>query len=306
MDIDCQSGGNAFEAAEIVVPYANLFFFEDRLGGLAEASSSFEVGAAPDPTVPAVEWSLQLLFAGTADRAGIEHAISAAARDAGIAVPPVRWRQLQDRDWVSHTNRLLQPFRAGAFIFHGAHDAANMPHNRHVLQVDAGQAFGTGRAPSTFGCVLAIEHLAKRRHLGKVLDLGCGSGILAMVAGRLGGRVWAADIDPVAVRVTRANARRNRVALHTVQANGLTGRKLTGQEYDLVVANILSRPLQRMAAAIARQVAPGGRVILSGLLAREERAVRARYRAAGLVFAGRVAREGWHTLILNRRTTSRA
>lgn len=293
--------GSRFETAEVVIPYSALPLYEDRLAEVAESCSSFEVGAAPDPTTPAVEWAFQLLFAEAPDRREIERVLADTASDAGIEPPPVRWEVLGDRDWVSHTNRLLHPFRAGAFLFHGHHDAATMPRNRHVLQVDAGQAFGTGRAPSTFGCVLAVERIARRRRLGRVLDLGCGSGILALVAGRIGGEVWAADIDPVAVRVARDNARRNRVPMRTACADGLSGRDLTGRRYDLIVANILSRPLRRLAGPISRHVARGGWVVLSGLLDREERAVRARYRVAGLAFAGRVAREGWHTLLFTRR-----
>ncbi len=285
--------------AEMIIPYRALGAMEAVLEAMAEASSSFEEGAAPDPLQPAVSWVLQLMFETAPDEARIRHAVAEAAAIAGIDAPEVRFRHLPAQDWVSHTNRLFQPLRVGRFLLHGAHDRERAPVGRGTLQVDAGQAFGTGRAPSTFGCLLALDRLARQRPLGRVLDLGSGSGVLAMAAARLGAdAVMATDIDPVAVKVARDNARLNRLpGIAMVAATGFRHRRIAAAApFDVIVANILSGPLYRLAEAAANHSAASGAVILSGLLGWEERRVRARYRAAGFVFTGRIAVDGWHTL----------
>lgn len=284
---------------EIVLPHAALGLFEDRLGELGLALSTFEKGAARDPLLPAVEWVMQVLFDTAPDIAALRHAVAEAAEAAGIPAPPLGLSELPATDWVSHTNTLLRPLRAGRFFLYGQHDADKRPPGRHAIRMEAGQAFGTGRAPSTFGCLLAIERLARQKRLGRVLDLGCGSGVLALAAAKAGARaVLATDIDPIAVRVARRNARLNGVRMQTLAAKGLHHPGITrAAPYDLIVANILSGPLKRLAQGIATHLAPGGTVVLSGLLDYEERGVRAAYAAAGLAFTGRIAIEGWHTLL---------
>lgn len=296
-----QFGGPSAPAwiAELVLPYGALATFEAVLEGMADASSSFEHGAAPDPLQPAVSWVFQLMFETAPMEAQVRAAVAEAAALAAIEPPAIVFRHLPAQDWVAHTNRLFQPLRAGRFVLYGAHDRSRAPGGRGALQVDAGQAFGTGRAPSTYGCLLAIDRMAKRQRLGRVLDLGAGSGVLAMAAARLGAEaVMATDIDAIAVGVARSNARLNRlVGIATVTARGFRHRRIAeAAPFDLIVANILSGPLYRLAESMAGHVAAGGTVILSGLLGWEERRVRARYRAAGFVFAGRIAIEGWHTL----------
>jgi len=286
---------------ELVVPHAALAVFEDRLGELSLALSSFEKGAARDPLQPAVEWVVQVLFDATPDMAALRRAVVEAAGAADIATPALTLGELPATDWVSHTNTLLRPLRAGRFFLYGQHDADKRPPGRYAIRMEAGQAFGTGRAPSTYGCLLAIERLGKARRLGRVLDLGTGSGVLALAAAQAGARaVLATDIDPVAVRVARRNAEINglRARVKTETATGLHHKAIAmAAPYDAIVANILSGPLKRLAQGIGRHLAPGGTVILSGLLDYEERGVRAAYASAGLAFAGRIAIEGWHTLV---------
>jgi ribosomal protein L11 methyltransferase len=213
-----------FFTIEMTLPYAALAVFEDQLAGLGLSISSFEKGAAPDPHRPAAEWVLQNLFDEPPDRLELESAIAEAAAAAAIAPPEVSFGDLPDGDWVGRTNKLFQPLRAGRFVLYGRHDRERVQRNRYALMVDAGQAFGTGRAPSTFGCLLALERLARRRGLGDVLDVGCGSGILGLAAARLGATtVIASDIDPIAVCVARENAAANalRYRVHTVQSDSL-------------------------------------------------------------------------------------
>lgn len=287
----------AFWSIEIELPFAALVPFEELLGedaGVAVSSYEVRGGAA---------WRLQVLFDAPPDEKAWRRRLAAIAGDLGLARAPITTAKLPDQDWVRHTNTLNAPIRAGRFLLYGRHDADHLPPATLKLRVDAGLAFGTGRAPSTFGCLLAIDSLCRRRLPRQALDLGTGSGVLAMAAARAGVRtVLAADIDPVAVAVARANTALNGLAaqVHCLVASSPDDPRLCGR-YDLVVANILAEPLCRMARPLSRRVAPGGHLILSGLLAREERLVFAHYRAQGLCLHRRIALDGWHTLVLMRR-----
>ena len=209
-------------------------------------------------------------------------------------VPPI--------DWVAHTQASLSPVRAGRFVLHGSHDAPRFARLRRAVLIDAGQAFGTGHHGTTAGCLVVIDRLLKRGTPRRVLDLGTGSAVLAIaLARRARVPVLATDIDPVAVAIARENARLNGVGglLRVEVATGLQHNVIrAAAPYDLIVANILAGPLRAMAPAIARYLAPGGRVVLSGLLERQRAAVLAAYRAQGLHVEATVPREGWATLTL--------
>jgi ribosomal protein L11 methyltransferase len=225
---------------------------------------------------------------------------------AGLDIPAaIRFAHLPAQDWVRHTNKLNAPFTAGRFFLYGAHDAGQVPPGRLGILLDAGLAFGTGRAPSTYGCLQAIDDLCRVAPPRNMLDMGTGSGVLAMAAAKAGARrVLAADIDPVATDVTRDNVRLNGLSqrVAAITASRPDDPRLTvAGPYDLVVANILAGPLCHMATGLARLVASGGHLVLSGLLAREERLIVARYRATGLSLARRIPREGWHSLVFKRR-----
>lgn len=170
--------------------------------------------------------------------------------------------------------------------------------------MDAGRAFGNGRHETTYGCLLALDHLAKTRRYRQPLDLGCGAGVLALAMARLWRvPVVATDIDPWAVAVARDNARRNHLHpwVRPLLSDGFAHPNLAaGAPYDLIMANILARPLQRLAPAIAQHLAPGGRVVLSGLLAKQDAQVRAAYMAQGLYLRRRRLLGEWLTLELTR------
>lgn len=188
------------------------------------------------------------------------------------------------------------------FAVRGSHITEPPPPGRMALTLDAGLAFGSGEHGSTRGCLRALERVAHRRP-ARVLDMGCGSGILAMAACRLLGRpALAVDIDPWSVRVARQNARLNglRNRLRAAQGNGWHASAVAGAEYDLIFANILARPLCLMAKHLAAHLAPGGTAILAGLLAPQMRAVLAAHRRHGLRLERTIREGNWTTMVLRK------
>ena len=212
---------------------------------------------------------------------------------------------LPDVNWVAKSLEGLAPVTAGRFNVHGAHDRARVAANAIGIEIEAGLAFGTGHHGTTAGCLTAIGDLAKARPFRNVLDVGTGSGVLAIGVARLmHARVLASDIDPVAVAVARANVRLNGAAhsVRTIVANGLNHRLIAERApYDLIVANILAGPLVQLAPAIGRHLKPGGTVILSGLLNEQARRIAAMYRTQGLTFSRAIVIGEWTTLVLLRK-----
>jgi ribosomal protein L11 methyltransferase len=209
---------------------------------------------------------------------------------------------LPDQDWIKLSQEGLPPVRAGRFFVYGAHDAGIVPHGVIPMRIEAGLAFGTGHHETTALCLSVLSDIARRRTFVDVLDVGCGTGLLAIGAAKLWKRpVLASDIDPVAVEVTRENARGNGVAslIRAVVADGLTNPVLAaGAPYDLILANILARPLTQLSAQIVAALAPEGTLILSGLLHEQEALVLSFYR--GLRFIGRRREGPWSALVLEK------
>ncbi|MBS4047564.1 MAG: 50S ribosomal protein L11 methyltransferase [Alphaproteobacteria bacterium] len=291
-----------FWSVELDVPVDLVPAAEDLLAEAGIAVSSYEVtkpGVAMSP-----DWRVQVLFDAPPDQKEWRKRLKDVA--AGLDIPAtIRFTHLPAQDWVRHTNKLNAPVHAGRFFLYGAHDAGQIPPGRLGILLDAGLAFGTGRAPSTYGCLQAIDDLCRVRAPRNMLDMGTGSGVLAMAAAKAGARaVLAADIDPVATDVTRDNVKLNGLSqrVAAITASRPDDPRLTAAgPYELVVANILAGPLCHMATGLARLVASNGHLVLSGLLAKEERLIVARYRATGLTLARRIPREGWHTLVFRRR-----
>ena len=209
---------------------------------------------------------------------------------------------LADADWLAMALSGLPPVRAGRFFVYGMHDRGRTPPNAVNLCIEAGAAFGTGHHGTTVGCLLAYDRLLKGRRFRKVLDVGAGTGVLAIAAARTGSHVVVGtDIDPVSVRIARENAAVNRTKARFVHASGLTHAVVRGDApYDLVFANILARPLVSLAQPIRRALKPGGVAILSGLLRTQERQVRAAYLSRGFRLERRLHRDAWATLVLRR------
>lgn len=215
--------------------------------------------------------------------------------------PPMVLERLPARDWLGENRASFAPFRIGRFFVHGAGFVDRAPAGTVPLLIDAATAFGTGEHGSTKGCLLALSRLARRRH---ILDMGTGTGILAIAAAkRFRRRTLAADIEAEAIRVAGVNAARNGVGqwIAAVRAGDYRRRAIRRRApFDLVLANILARPLALLARDLSRILAARGIAILAGLLPRQEAVVLAAHRAAGLRLAARIDVGGWRTLILAR------
>lgn len=207
-------------------------------------------------------------------------------------------------DWVAQSQQGLKPVVAGGFFIHGSHDADQVPSGAKPILIDAAQAFGTGHHETTTGCLEAIDLVLRRKKPQTVIDVGTGTGVLAIaLAKRLRRNIIATDIDPVAVKVAQANARTNRVSrfLTPFAANGVAHRRVANEApYDLIVANILAKPLIQIAPDIAQISGSGTHVILSGLLNTQASRVVAAYRDVGFVLERKLKRNAWSTLILRR------
>jgi ribosomal protein L11 methyltransferase len=278
-----------------------------RIGDALAEIFDGETVAASTFEEPDGRWSLAVHFRDQPDEDAVRALVEAAA---GVqAAQSLAFETLAPTDWVRKSLAGLTPVDAGRFVVHGAHDRDRVRANRIGIEIEAALAFGTGHHGTTRGCLLALDRIAKGRRARRVLDVGTGTGVLAIAAAKALRRpVLASDIDARSVAIARDNARLNHASAHVeiVHAAGLGRRRfVTRGPYALIFANILLEPLQRLATPMARLVAPNGRVVLSGLLAGQAGAAVAAYRARGLVLERRIRLEGWATLLLRRPCTGR-
>ena len=210
--------------------------------------------------------------------------------------------KLADADWLAMSLSGLPPVEAGRFFVYGAHDQGRGPPNRISLKIDAGAAFGTGHHGTTVGCLEAFDDLLKREKFERVLDVGCGTGVLAIAAARTGSRIAVGtDIDGPSVRIANENAELNGADARFVHASGLNDRRVREHgPYDLVFANILAPPLVALSQDIKEALKLGGVAILSGLLRTQERRVSAAYLSRGFVLERRIHHDAWSALVLRR------
>jgi ribosomal protein L11 methyltransferase len=208
-------------------------------------------------------------------------------------------------NWVAKSLEGLAPVVAGGFYIYGSHEAGPVPSGVTGIRIDAAQAFGTGHHETTTGCLEAIDRTLKRTSPQKLLDIGTGTGVLAIaLAKRLRRPVIASDIDPIAVTTTEENARDNGVGgwIIAIEATGLDHKVIASNApYDLIVANILASPLQKLAPGVSRAAARGATIILSGILNTQAQRVIAAYVANGMVVRQRITKKEWTTLILERK-----
>lgn len=207
-----------------------------------------------------------------------------------------------DANWIAMSEEIRHPVVAGRFFVHGSHDRHRRPPSGISIEIDAEMAFGTGHHATTWCCLVALDRLMKARRFARPLDLGTGTAVLAVAIARvLRVPVIATDIDPVAVRIAAENARLNGVGseVRCIVADGMTSRFLAEEApYDLVVANILARPLTKLAYPVASALARRSVVVLSGLRTIERQLVLAAWAKQGLRLAFEVERDGWLALVL--------
>lgn len=225
---------------------------------------------------------------------------------AGDSVPELLASPVPDKNWVAISQAALPPVTAGRFTVHGSHDTGRVPRGPNSILIDAGEAFGTAHHATTYGCLLAIDRILRSRTFRRVLDLGCGSGVLAIAVARIlpHAQILASDLDLQSVMVARENMRVNAVAhrIDAFAAEGLEAPKLRRPgAFDLVIANILADPLISLAPAIARALEPGGMALLSGILIDQAPAVISAYRAHGFTLVSHDRHTGWSALTLVRR-----
>lgn len=268
----------------------------DRLGEVFDPSdavvSSYDTGSG---------WAIAVHFNDPPNEAAVRALVGlAAGADAANALT---FETLAAKDWVKESQEGLKPVEAGRFIVHSEHYRQSVRINQIGIEIGTAFAFGTGHHGTTRGCLLALDQLLKWRRPRRVLDIGTGTGVLAIAAARVLHRpVLASDIDRRAAGVARTNVRRNRAGEVTViDAAGLGARQFRDKgRFDLVLANILLGPLQKLATPMAPLLAPGARVVLSGLLSAQASAALAAYRNEGLVLERSLVLDGWSTLVLRR------
>jgi ribosomal protein L11 methyltransferase len=281
---------------EVTVPKAAVAAFEGVFEGVTLAVTSFG-----DDGIP---WRVEGYTDTDPDRTAISEGLALAAEATGIETPALIIEFLTPRDWLAENLAGFEPLHLGRFFIYPSHFEGPIPAASIPFRIDAGTAFGSGTHPTTGTCLNALAEIAKSKEVRHALDLGCGSGILAFAIARLWpAEVLAVDIDPEAVRVTRRNARDNHLLgrIDVRQSIGYRSEAVRSKRpFDLIVANVLARPLIGMSEDTALALTPGGTVVLSGLLDRDAHWVAARHRAQGLVFERQWRRDGWSTLVMRK------
>jgi len=229
------------------------------------------------------------------DAASVEAIVGAAAPELHM----VR-KKVKAADWVAMSLEGLPAVRAGRFIVAGAHALQREKGGRTKIWIEASEAFGTGHHGTTWGCLMALEGVLRERRVSRVLDVGAGSGVLAIAAAKRGAEALAIEIDHRAAAIAGINATQNKVANRVRVIAGDGARYIAGQQFDLVFANILMRPLIRLAPKLVPAVAPGGTLILSGLLRTQAPLVREAYASRGLLLEKQIPKEAWMTLVWRR------
>lgn len=266
---------------------------QDAIDPAPDALTLFEDGKS---------WKIDAYYTDTPDGAALAAEL---ANLTGLSVQPFDVTDVPDNNWVAMSQASLPPVHAGRFVIHGSHDNDRVPRGPNSILIDAGEAFGTAHHATTSGCLAAIDRVTRTKRYTNVLDLGCGSGVLAIAVARVLPKalILASDLDLPSVAVAAQNMRLNGVAhrIHVFPAAGLDHPFIRhAGQFDLFIANILAGPLIMLAKQIAKAVAPGGTLLLSGLLIPQAPQVIAAYRASGFHLIRHDRVYGWSTLELKR------
>jgi ribosomal protein L11 methyltransferase len=264
------------------------------------AAEAFD-GLDPSPA-DAVSWfeqaqgkfKLEIYVADEDAGAEAEAIVLAAAPGLRISLAAV-----EDADWVAMALEGLPPVKAGRFVVAGAHALGGVRGGKRKVWIEASEAFGTGHHATTLGCLLALEATLRRRKVKRVLDVGAGSGVLAIAAALTGAQALAVEIDTRAAAIMEENVANNRMK-NRVKVIAGDGARHANARHDIVFANILMRPLIRLAPLLVRATAPGGDLILSGLLAKQEPLIKLAYLGRGMRLTHRIRRDAWAALVFRR------
>ena len=250
-----------------------------------------------------VHWRVEAYFEDERAIAALEHLLADMTHH-----EPVQFVQLPPTNWVRHVEAMLSPVAAGKFLIFGPHDRDKAAGHPLAIEIEAGEAFGTAHHGSTEGCLFAISHVVPGLAPLDVLDLGTGTGVLAIAVAKLrpDAHILATDIDPRSVEIAAENSAKNGVGqnITALVATGLDHPRLSNErQFDLIIANILAGPLIALAPGVVRALRPGGRIILAGLLDKQAPEVLLTYRDAGAAEINRVTRGEWVTLVLGCAST---
>jgi ribosomal protein L11 methyltransferase len=295
-----KSQGNTKETASFV---ARLIADEQtsrRIADLLSESLDPEETACSAFEQPDGRWQVDVHYRSRPDEENLRAMIALAGGDKLANTMSVQ--RVAPRNWVKESLIGLRPVTAGRFVVHGAHDRDRVPSHCISIEIEAATAFGTGHHGTTRGCLLALDQLARHYRPRRILDLGTGSGILAIAAAKLFRvPVLATDIDARSAQTARDNARLNGVGslVTAIHAAGLHAPEIAKRApFDLVMSNILLRPLQRLAAPMARQLEPNARIVLSGILKSQTNAALTAYRSQGLMLERSFPLDGWFTPVM--------
>lgn len=289
---------------ELHVPYRAAERFAEALRIFSENIAMFEDDPdyADKETEPETRWKITLYCETKPDGKVLSQCIGLLAASNEIPLPEISVGLMPEFDWVSEVQKSFPSIHVGRYFIHSSGYTGAIPAAAYGITIDAGLAFGTGEHETTKGCLLALHGLAKRRRFEHMLDMGCGTGILSIAMAKTWKKpVVAADLDPAAVRITSRNAVQNNVGhwVKSVPSNGYSASAIRNHApYDLIVSNILAKPLMKFAPDVRRYLAPGGTAVLSGLLVQQENQVLARHRAVGLRLVKRLRLYPWSVLVL--------
>ena len=282
-----------------VVPETAVPFFEKALDSLTIALSGSLIEEGPDKDC----WRMDAIFEGKPDEEYLRVVMSIASLSANIDEPKWKITPVPKKNWLRECLVNFPPIELGDYYIYGSHIKEKPPKKKIALKIDAATAFGSGEHATTQGCLKGFDDLLKKTTPKRILDMGCGSGILSMAAAKKIGKsltsIDAVDIDDEAVRVTQINVKKNRV-LSKINVFQSTGYEKIKGKYDLVFANILARPLMDMAPDLTAHLKSGGYAILSGFLTSQKSWVLKAHKKAGLSFVKNYAIGEWGTLVVKK------